>query len=159
MVEDVGADAVRFFLLARAATAQMDFDLQLAKEQSDENPVYYVQYGHARIASILRHAEESGLSGEGGDVSLLTHPAELALIRRMLQLPELVEVAVEELTPHVLPHYALDLATLFHSFYKQCRVVSSLPEDKELSMARLRLARGRPNRAGAVAASDGPERA
>ena len=117
------------------------FDLQLAKEQSDENPVYYVQYGHARIASILRHAEEWGQSGEGGDVSLLTQPAELALIRRMLQLPELVEVAVEELTPHVLPHYALDLAALFHSFYKQCRVVSSLPEDRELSMARLRLAR------------------
>ena len=141
VVEDVGADAVRFFLLARAATAQMDFDLQLAKEQSDENPVYYVQYGHARIASILRHAEEAGQSGEGGDVSLLTHPAELALIRRMLQLPELVEVAVEELTPHVLPHYALDLAAFFHSFYKQCRVVSSRPEDRELSMARLRLAR------------------
>jgi arginyl-tRNA synthetase len=141
VVEDVGADAVRYFLLARAATAQMDFDLQLAKEQSDENPVYYVQYGHARIASILRHAEELGLSGEGGDVSLLTHPAELALIRRMLQLPEMVEVAVEELTPHVLPHYALELATLFHSFYKQCRVVSSLPEDREISMARLRLAR------------------
>jgi arginyl-tRNA synthetase len=72
---------------------------------------------------------------------LLTHPAELALIRRMLQLPEMVEVAVEELTPHVLPHYALELATLFHSFYKQCRVVSSLPEDREISMARLRLAR------------------
>jgi arginyl-tRNA synthetase len=141
VVEDVGADAVRYFLLARAATAQMDFDLKLAKEHSDENPVYYVQYGHARIASILRHAEESGLSGADGDVSLLTHPAELALIRRMLQLPELVEVAVEELTPHVLPHYALELATLFHSFYKQCRVVSSLPEDRELSMARLRLAR------------------
>jgi arginyl-tRNA synthetase len=141
VVEDVGADAVRYFLLARAATAQMDFDLQLAKEQSDENPVFYVQYGHARIASILRHAEESGLSGEQGDVSLLTHPAELALIRRMLQLPELIEVAVEELTPHVLPHYALELATLFHSFYKQCRVVSSVPEERELSMARLRLAR------------------
>jgi arginyl-tRNA synthetase len=141
VVDDVGADAVRYFLLARAATAQMDFDLQLAKEQSDENPVFYVQYGHARIASILKHAEESGLSGVDGDVSLLTHPAELALIRRMLQLPELVEVAVEELTPHVLPHYALELAALFHSFYKQCRVVSSLPEDRDVSMARLRLAR------------------
>ena len=140
VVDDVGADAVRFFLLARAATAQMDFDLQLAKEQSDENPVYYVQYGHARIASILRHAGSRGSPTRSGDVSLLTHPAELALIRRMLQLPELVEMAVLDLTPHVLPHYAQELATLFHSFYKQCRVVSSLPEDLELSRARLRLA-------------------
>lgn len=141
VVDEVGADAVRFFLLARAATAQMDFDLQLAKEQSDENPVYYVQYGHARIASILRHAQDAGLTSEGGDVGLLTHPAELALIRKMLELPELVETAVLELTPHVLPHYALELAGLFHSFYKQCRVLSSLPEEQALSKARLRLAR------------------
>lgn len=141
VVDEVGADAVRYFLLARAPTAQMDFDLKLAKEQSDENPVYYVQYGHARIASILRHATEAGLSEEGGDVALLTHPAELALIRQMLRLPELVESAVQELAPHALPHYALELATLFHSFYKQCRVVSSLPQEEDLSRARLRLAR------------------
>jgi arginyl-tRNA synthetase len=138
VAEEVGADAVRFFLLARAATAQMDFDLQLAKEQSDENPVYYVQYGHARIASILRHADEAGLRGEA-DVALLTHPAELALIRRMLQLPEVVETAALEMSPHLLPHYALDLAGLFHSFYTQCRVISSAPEDRQLSLARLKL--------------------
>jgi arginyl-tRNA synthetase len=141
VVDEVGADAVRYFLLARAPTAQMDFDLKLAKEQSDENPVYYVQYGHARIASILRHATEAGLSDEGGDVALLIHPAELALIRRMLQLPELVESAALELAPHALPHYALELAALFHSFYKQCRVVSSLPQEADLSRARLRLAK------------------
>lgn len=141
VVDEVGADAVRYFLLARAPTAQMDFDLKLAKEQSDENPVFYVQYGHARIASILRHASDAGLSGEGGDVALLTHAAELALIRQMLRLPELVEAAALELAPHALPHYALELATLFHSFYKQCRVVSSLLEEADLSRARLRLAR------------------
>jgi arginyl-tRNA synthetase len=141
VVDEVGADAVRFFLLARAPMAQMDFDLQVAKEQSDENPVYYVQYGHARIASILRHAAEAGFSGDVGDCSLLVHPAELALIRKMIQLPEMVETAVLELAPHVLPHYAQDLAGLFHSFYKQCRVISSLPEDRPLSEARLRLVR------------------
>jgi len=140
VIEEVGADAVRFFLLARAPSAQMDFDLKLAREQSDENPVYYVQYGHARIASILRYAQESGfpLNGEG-DVSLLNHPAELALIRKMLQLPEVVASAVQDLAPHMLPYYALDLATLFHSFYKQCRVISSLPGDRPLSLARLKL--------------------
>ncbi len=140
VVEEVGPDAVRFFLLARSADSQMDFDLELAKEQSNENPVYYVQYGHARIASILRFAGEKGASPEGGDVSLLTHPAELALIRQMLLLPELVELAARTLAPHHLTYYAQDLASAFHSFYTECRVVSTEPGDEEITKARLRLA-------------------
>jgi arginyl-tRNA synthetase len=139
VVDEVGADAVRFFLLQRSADAQMDFDLDLAKEQSEENPVYYVQYAHARIASILRYAVERGVEPTGGDVSLLTHPAELALIRRMLLLPELVELAATTLAPHHLTYYAQDLASTFHSFYKQCRVVSSDPADAQLNKARLKL--------------------
>ncbi|MFQ6059408.1 MAG: arginine--tRNA ligase, partial [Anaerolineae bacterium] len=139
VVDEVGADAVRFFLLQRSADAQMDFDLELAKAESEENPVYYVQYAHARIASIERYAVERGVEPTGGDVSLLTHPAEVALIRRMLLLPELVELAATALAPHHLTYYAQDLASAFHSFYKQCRVVSSDPADAGLNKARLKL--------------------
>jgi arginyl-tRNA synthetase len=139
VTEDVGPDAVRFFLLARAADSQMDFDLDLAVEQSAENPVYYVQYGHARIASILRYAKERVPDFADGDASLLRHPAELALIRQMLLLPEVVEQAAENLAPHHLTYYAQDLASEFHSFYKECRVVSSDPADAELNKARLKL--------------------
>ncbi len=139
VTEDVGPDAVRFFLLARAADSQMDFDLDLAVEQSAENPVYYVQYGHARITSILRYATERVPDFADGDASLLRHPAELALIRQMLLLPEVVEQAAENLAPHHLTYYAQDLASEFHSFYKECRVVSSDPADAELNKARLKL--------------------
>ncbi|MDH4138854.1 MAG: arginine--tRNA ligase, partial [Anaerolineae bacterium] len=139
VLEEVGPDAVRFFLLARAADSQMDFDLDLAKEESAENPVYYVQYSHARIASILRYAQEQGTTWEGGDVSLLIHPMELALIRQMLLLPEIVEQAALNLAPHHLIYYAQDLASAFHSFYRDCRVVSSDPADVELTKARLKL--------------------
>jgi len=141
VLEDVGTDAVRFFLLSRSAESQMDFDLDLAKEQSNENPVYYVQYAHARISSILRLAEERGVSMEGGDVALLTHPMELALIRCMLMLPEVIELAATTLSPHHLAHYAQDLAGQFHVFYRDCRVVSSDPADRDLTMARLKLVR------------------
>jgi arginyl-tRNA synthetase len=139
VIEDVGPDAVRFFLQARAADSQMDFDLDLAVEQSAENPVYYVQYGHARIASILRYATERVPDFADGDVSLLRHPAELFLIRQMLLLSEVVEQAAENLAPHHLTYYAQELASAFHSFYKECRVVSSDPADAELNKARLKL--------------------
>jgi arginyl-tRNA synthetase len=141
LLDDIGPDAARFFLVSRAADSQMELDLGLARQQSDENPVYYVQYGHARIASILRYAEEQGRSDEGGDVSLLSHPSELALIRKMLEMPEVVALAAENLAPHHLTYYAQDLAASFHAFYRDCRVVSSDPADAELTRARLRLAK------------------
>jgi arginyl-tRNA synthetase len=136
VIDEVGRDACRFFFLARSADAAMDFDLALAKEQSAENPVYYVQYAHARIAGILRLAGERGLDYAGGDPSLLTHPAELALVRKMLLLPELLESIAGNLEPHHLPHYAQELATAFHDFYEKCRVVT---DDVPLSKARLKL--------------------
>jgi arginyl-tRNA synthetase len=132
---------VRFFLLSRAADSQMDFDLDLAKAQSNENPVYYVQYAHARICSILRLAEERGFVSEEGDVALLSHPMELALIRRMLMLPEVLQLAAVNLAPHHLAPYAQELANRFHVFYRDCRVVSSDPADRQLTMARLKLVR------------------
>jgi len=136
VVDEVGRDACRFFFLSRSANSQMDFDLELAKKESPDNPVYYVQYAHARIASILRLAEERGIDYSDGDVSLLTTEPELTLIRKLLLLPELVEMVAESLEPHHLPYYAQDLATVFHSFYKQCRVIS---EDEALTKARLKL--------------------
>lgn len=140
LLDDVGADVTRFFLLQRSADSQMDFDIDLAKEQSDENPVYYVQYAHARIASVLRTAQERGWDDwSDGDVSLLVHPTELSLIQKMIQLPEVVNRAAQELAPHHLCYYATDLASVFHSFYQECRIVSSDPQDVALTKARLKL--------------------
>jgi arginyl-tRNA synthetase len=136
VIDEVGSDACRFVFLSRSADAQMDFDLELAKKQSADNPVYYVQYAHARISSILRLAEEKGIDYSRGDVSLLNTEPELTLIRRMIRLPEIAELISDTLEPHHLPYYAQDLATVFHSFYKQCRVVS---KNQELTRARLKL--------------------
>jgi arginyl-tRNA synthetase len=136
VVEEVGADAARYNFVSRAADSHMDFDLELAKRQSSENPVYYVQYAHARIAGILVQAREKIADYSEGDVSLLTHEAEQSLIRKMLRLPELVESIALTLEPHQLPYYAVELATAFHDFYEKCRV---LTDDDALSKARLKL--------------------
>ncbi len=136
LVEEVGADACRFFFLSRTADSQMDFDLELAKKQSADNPVYYVQYAHARIASILHLARQRGIDYGDGDVSLLTTEPELTLIRKTLLLPEMIELIARTLEPHHLTYYAQDLATVFHSFYKQCRVIS---QNEALTKARLKL--------------------
>ena len=137
VMNEVGRDACLFYFLSRSADVPIDFDLELAKSQSAENPVYYVQYAHARIAGILKLARERMPGADSGDVQLLTHPAELALIRKMLALPELVESMALTLEPHHLPHYAQELATSFHDFYEKCRVVDE--ENLDMSRARLRL--------------------
>ncbi len=138
LVHEVRPDVCRFFFLSRSADSQMDFDIELAKKQSADNPVYYIQYAHARIASILRLAKQREIDYIQGDVSLLTTGPELTLIRRLLLLPEIIEGVVNTLEPHHLPYYAQDIATVFHSFYKQCRVVS---KDEALTKARLKLVR------------------
>jgi arginyl-tRNA synthetase len=138
VLDEVGPDAVRYFLVSLSADAMLRFDLDLAKQQSDENPVYYVQYAHARIASILRRAAEEGFADfAGGDPALLCQPPEQALLRQMVRLPELVDQAARDLAPHPLPHYALDLAKTFSAFYRDCRVVQ--PDRPELTRARLKL--------------------
>ncbi len=139
LVDEVGVDACRYFFQSRAAETQMEFDLELAKEQSNENPVFYIQYAHARTAQIFKLAEEREIEFADADLSLLTHEAELALIRKMMELPELVETMASTLEPHHLPHYAQELATAFHWFYQQCRVVSNVEGDEQLTKARLRL--------------------
>ncbi|MCI0902084.1 MAG: arginine--tRNA ligase [Chloroflexi bacterium] len=139
LADEVGTDACRFFFLARAPSTQMEFDLDLAKKESSENPVYYVQYAHARNSSIIKLARERNIDWSNGDVSLLTHPSELELIRAILQLPELVDQMAKTLEAHRLPHYATELANAFHAFYENCRVVSSKEEDNAITAARLKL--------------------
>ena len=139
LLDEVGTDPCRYFFLARSPDSQMEFDLELAKKSSNENPVFYIQYAHARVSSILKLAAESGIDHGDGDVSLLTDPAELALIRKILELPELIESMAVKLEPHHLPHYSQDLATAFHWFYQQCRVVSTAPGDEAITRARLKL--------------------
>jgi arginyl-tRNA synthetase len=138
VMDEVGIDACRYFFLARSAKSQMDFDMELAKKQSQDNPVYYIQYAHARIASIMRLAHERHINFNDGDVSHLTAPMELTLIRRLLQLPEIIEVVTTTLEPHHIAYYAQDLATVFHLFYRDCRVVT---EDEAMTKARLKLVR------------------
>ncbi len=143
LLDDIGADAVRFFLITRSADTALELDLEMAKKRSKENPkenpVFYVQYQHARIASILRNGNEMGLTAEGGDVALLQHPAELDLIRLLLEFEEVVELAAACLEPHHLPHYALELASTFSQFYEKCKVLN--PEAAAISQARLKLVR------------------
>jgi len=144
LIDDVGPDAAKFFFLLRSPGAQMDFDLDLAVKQSAENPVFYVQYAHARLCSILERAKEQGLTPDGGDVALLAHPSELALIREMMRLADVIEVVVTSLEPQQLPHYAMSLATAFHAFndaFKQANDPSLkvITENEALSRARLRL--------------------
>jgi arginyl-tRNA synthetase len=144
LIEEVGKDAARFFFLLRSPGSQMDFDLDLAVKQSSENPVFYVQYAHARLASILERAKEQGLSPEGGDVAKLTQPHELALIREMMRLPEIIEAVATSFEPQHLPHYAMSLANAFHAFndaFKQQddSSLKVITDDEALSRARLRL--------------------
>ena len=139
LLEEAGSDACRFFFLSRTPESQMDFDLELAKKESADNPVYYVQYAHARIAGIMALAHERNLDYTSADVSLLGHEAETALIKKMVVLPELVQHMAETLEPHHLPRYSTELATAFHWFYQQCRVVSEAPEELPLTLARLKL--------------------
>ena len=139
LVDEVGPDACRFFFLSRSPESQMEFDLDLAVQDSSDNPVFYVQYAHARTAGILRLAKERGLAVRDGNISLLNHEAEKALIKKMLQLPELIEIMAQRLEPHHLPRYSVDLATAFHWFYQECRVVSTEHGEEAITLARLKL--------------------
>ncbi len=142
LMDEVGTDAARFTLLQFSNDSAMNFDIELVKQQTMENPVYYVQYGHARIASILRKAEAEGValkSIDDVDLSLLLHESELDLLRAVAEVPSKLATAAELRSPHRLTHAAQDLAARFHRFYTDCRVVS---EDEALTQARLWLCSG-----------------
>lgn len=142
LIDEVGRDACRFFFASRSPDSQMDFDLELAKRESNENPVYYCQYAHARIASILRKAGERVGPFRDGDTSLLTHPSEQQLIRRLMRFPELIIDAARQLQPHPLTYFAQEVAGDFHALYNQCRVLpgtSPRSDDPSPAVAKARL--------------------
>lgn len=138
LLTEIGRDAVRYFFLMRSPDTPLDFDIELAKSQTSDNPVYYVQYAHARICSILRKAAENDLKPSGADANfeLLTAEPELALIRIIAEWPRTLELAAEKRRPYQLTQYAENLATGFHYFYHECRVISDEPR---LTQARLSL--------------------
>jgi arginyl-tRNA synthetase len=143
LIEQVGKDAARFFFLLRSSDSDLNFDLDLAVQESPDNPVYYVQYAHARIASILRTAEEKGVAlPEIGEVDLspLGEEAEISLIRRLAEFPEEIITAAELYEPHRMPRYAQDLAREFHVFYDRCPVLKE-GVDPHVRDARLMLVR------------------
>jgi arginyl-tRNA synthetase len=132
LIDDIGVDAARFFMLQRSHDTTLDLDLQLAREQSQENPVYYVQYAHARIASILRKAGDErvqhALSGDLAGSQEVLHPSARALVKRLLELPAEIETAAERRAPHRLTTYAHDVAQSFSAFYRDVRVVGAAEE-------------------------------
>jgi len=137
LVEEVGKDAARFFFLNRSPESHLDFDLDLAVEQSSENPVFYVQYAHARISSIIRQGVEMGIqvpASKDVDLNLLQHESEIALLKQLSGLPEELLMGAINREPHRLTRYALDLASLFHSFYTHCHI---LGEEDSLRASRL----------------------
>jgi arginyl-tRNA synthetase len=138
ILDEVGVDAARFFFTMLATDSPLTFDLKLAVEATSDNPVYYVQYGHARIASVLRRADPVDVDAARGSTSLraLTHDTEMTLARRLAELPRVVEGVVEHLAPHRLTKYARDVATEFHQFYNECTI---LDDDREVRLARLAL--------------------
>lgn len=137
LMEEVGVDAARYFFIMRSLDSQLDFDLDLAKKRSNENPVYYVQYAHARISSIFRQAGELGLTpADGAELALLKEDTEIALIKKLAAYPEEIARAAAEYAPQRIARYSYELAGAFHSFYNQCRIVG---REKPLASARLAL--------------------
>jgi arginyl-tRNA synthetase len=137
VVDEVGRDAARYNFLMRRSDSHLDFDLEVAKRQSNENPVYYVQYAHARICSILRMAQERGIelpSFENVEPQLLRIPEEIALIKNLTRFPEVVEGSARTLEPHRITFYLNDLAGLFHSYYNKYKVIS---DDEAMTRTRL----------------------
>ncbi|MCC7361592.1 MAG: arginine--tRNA ligase [Anaerolineales bacterium] len=135
-----GRDPVRFLLLMRAPSSPMAFDIEQAVRQNSDNPVYYVQYAHARLASLRQKAEAEGWTGwRSADLALLVQSVELDLVRTMAELPEVIEQAVHERAPHHLVTYASSLASAVHTFYRDSRVLSPVPAERQLSLARLKL--------------------
>ncbi len=139
LVDEVGVDAARFFFLMRRISTPLDFDIDLAKRQTDENPVYYVQYAHARIANILRFGEEQGVTfNPHCDLTPLVQPEEMALIKKMMAFPDLLVRIARNFEPNALTQYLQELAEVFHRFYHDHRVIS---DDRALSEARIALVR------------------
>jgi arginyl-tRNA synthetase len=137
VLDEVGCDAARFIFLTRRSDSPLDFDLELAKEKTADNPVYYVQYAHARISSVMRLAGEQGLALDAPDLSRLTLPEEMSLIKQLSLFPEVLENSARFLEPHRITYYLTQIASTFHSYYNHHRMIQ---EDTDLARARLFLA-------------------
>ena len=145
IIDEVGVDAARFFFVMLSTDQPLTFDLALAKEQSNDNPVFYVQYGHARIASLIRKAAERdgdlvAHARAGEHLDRLTNDAELALIRRLSEFGAVIDGIARARAPHRLPKYAREIAADFHQFYDKSPILKVLAEDRELATGRLALA-------------------
>ncbi|MDD5098289.1 MAG: arginine--tRNA ligase [Candidatus Pacebacteria bacterium] len=136
LLDELSPDVIRFFFLMKSANTHLSFDLDLAKEQSEKNPVFSVQYAHARMSSILKNSKKIRKISKIKNVELLTHEKEIELMKQILKLPEVIEDTALDYEVHRIPQYAIDLATTFHKFYNDCHV---LTEDKKLREARLGL--------------------
>ncbi|MDR0926615.1 MAG: arginine--tRNA ligase [Ignavibacteria bacterium] len=137
LLDDVGEDIVRFFLIMRGVNTHLEFDLSLAKEQSDKNPVFYLQYGYARICSIFDKLPDANIDYSKANLSLLTDESEIALIKQLSRFPESILTASNKSEPHILCEYLREVASAFHLFYHNCRIII---DDAELMKARLHLA-------------------
>ena len=138
-MEEVGRDAARYFFIMRSIDSQLDFDIDLARSRSNENPVYYVQYAHARICSIFRQTAEAGIVMKALDtlpLQALREEAEMELIKKLGDFAEEIDQAARERAPHRIARYVHEVASLFHSFYNQCRIIGAEPD---VQLARLGL--------------------
>lgn len=137
LVDEVGADVVRYFFIMRGMNTHLNFDLDLAVDQSEKNPVYYLQYAHARICNIIKHGETMGISTNSNyNPTLLGNPAEIRLLKKLDQFPSMVENVLQTLEPQTISTYLHDTAIFFHKFYAECRVIT---DDAELTNARIAL--------------------
>jgi arginyl-tRNA synthetase len=137
LIKEVGSDVVRYFFIMRGVNSHLNFDLDLAKDQSDKNPVYYLQYAHARICNIIKHGDSMGiLKNSECNPSLLNHPSEIALLKQLEKFPETIYNSHLSLEPHNIANFLHEIANRFHKYYADCRIIS---EDEELTNARLTL--------------------
>jgi len=139
LLDEVGADVVRYFFIMRSMNTHLDFDLDLATDQSDNNPVFYLQYAHARICNIIKRGTDTEIIFNNKyNTEKLSHPEELNLLKYMIRFPEFMDIAFETLEPQIIANYLQELSSRFHKFYSSCRV---LTEDEDLSGARMALIR------------------
>ena len=141
LVEEVGSDACRYFFISRSPDSHMDFDIDLAQKKSSDNPVFYIQYAHARAFSILKSAADEGIKSNKGNIALLGNEHEINLLKKFTELSEIIQISADRYEPHHLAKYSLELATLFHLFYQNCRVIDE-KQSNEISSTRLKLVGG-----------------
>jgi arginyl-tRNA synthetase len=137
LTKEIGADVVRYFFIMRGMNSHLNFDLDLAADQSEKNPVYYLQYAYARICNIIKHGESKGISYQSDyDAKLLNHPVEIRLLKKLDQFPIIIENSLQSLEPQTIANYLQDTANCFHKFYSECHVIT---DDIDLSNARIAL--------------------